>query len=60
MFKGTTTAGVEKKLIQYMEENIEPIGWQAIWRATQKSALSIFEIDMPIDIIVDVSYISCI
>lgn len=52
---GATVDQVHTKLVDYVTEVVEPIGWSAVWRATEKSSGLDFQCDFEVDVI-DVSH----
>ncbi|XP_071515981.1 SHC SH2 domain-binding protein 1 homolog B isoform X2 [Panulirus ornatus] len=57
ILQGVTADGVEKCLVQYVEDSIEPAGWRAVWRASSNPD-SVLNLLHPADIFVDVVNVS--
>lgn len=50
---GVRCSQIDSAFVDYVTENIEPIGWQAIWRSVPKSS----GLKIPHDFLVEVSYL---
>ncbi|KAI1285454.1 SHC SH2 domain-binding protein 1 -like protein B [Halotydeus destructor] len=55
LLQGVPVSRVHTKLADYVSENVEPIGWKAIWRATEKSSSLNIQCDFQVDV-VDVAH----
>ena len=55
IFSDSTPDSVEKCLVEYMEENIDPAGWKGVWKATKQTALQVLGIESSLNLLVDVS-----
>lgn len=50
ILKNTTVADVHQRLAEYVTQDIEPIGWQAVWRTTEKSSGLNFNCDLLVEV----------
>ncbi|XP_069960752.1 protein nessun dorma isoform X2 [Cherax quadricarinatus] len=58
ILQGVTADQVENRLVQYVENSIEPTGWRAIWRPSSDLSESVLNFQKPSDIYVDVINVS--
>lgn len=51
-FAGASVEAIDRQFVKYVADNIEPTGWQAVWRASKNSFSTLKQ---KTDFIVDVS-----